>query len=195
MTDRSPTPRSASSNDDSSGLSRRQVIIATATASVGIGAGGIAYAQQSQGQQFTFDARITGWIAPDGTQNPTLSLEAGTQYTVQWTNADGAPHDFDIRDANGNPILQSPTLREQGATQTVEFTASEEMATYICSFHPTTMVGDIQVSGGAGGGNQTDQQQPTGNQTDQQLPKDDPSDDSGGPLMADEACQKDDNST
>ena len=52
-------------------------------------------------------------------------------------------------------IAQTETLSEQGAVQGVRFTATSEMAQYICLVHPNTMVGDISVQGG-GGGNQTE---------------------------------------
>jgi len=43
------------------------------------------------------------------------------------------------------------TMSEEGAVQGVQFTATEEMARYICEVHPTTMVGDIEIVGGDGG--------------------------------------------
>ena len=49
-------------------------------------------------------------------------------------------------------VAQTETLSEQGAVQGVRFTASEEMNQYICLVHPNTMVGDIQLGGGDGGG-------------------------------------------
>ncbi|WP_435174548.1 twin-arginine translocation signal domain-containing protein [Halorussus sp. AFM4] len=53
-------------------------------------------------------------------------------------------------------IASTQILSEQGAVQAVRFTASPEMAQYICLVHPNTMVGDIKVQGGGGGGgNQT----------------------------------------
>ncbi|USZ68162.1 plastocyanin/azurin family copper-binding protein [Halorussus salilacus] len=43
-------------------------------------------------------------------------------------------------------------VTEEGAVQAVRFTASEEMATYICEVHPTTMEGDVEIEGGDGNG-------------------------------------------
>lgn len=77
--------------------------------------------------------------------NPTLSLVAGEDYTVEWTNTDGRPHNFTIEDTNGKKIVSSTVLGETGATQTVEFTATEEMAEYYCQPHPHDMRGTIQV--------------------------------------------------
>lgn len=39
-------------------------------------------------------------------------------------------------------------MSNQGETLSLTFTASEEMDQYICTVHPTTMVGDIQTGGG-----------------------------------------------
>ncbi len=44
-----------------------------------------------------------------------------------------------------NAISKTDTVSEQGATQSFRFVAVEEMATYICPIHPTTMVGDVQI--------------------------------------------------
>ena len=96
------------------------------------------------------DGFIDGWeaTAPDsiaGETNPTLTLQEGEEYTVEWTNADGAPHDFDIWDADNNAIVDTEIVSEEGTTTPVTFTATSEMATYVCSVHPNSMIGDIEV--------------------------------------------------
>ena len=48
-------------------------------------------------------------------------------------------------------VSETEIISEQGAVQGVRFTASEEMATYICLVHPNTMVGDVALEGGNGG--------------------------------------------
>ena len=53
------------------------------------------------------------------------------------------------------PLDVSETISEEGAMQALQFTATEEMAQYICVVHPTTMVGDISFGGGDGGGNES----------------------------------------
>ena len=50
-------------------------------------------------------------------------------------------------------VAVTETLSEQGAVQGVKFTASEKMAQYICTVHPNTMVGSIQLSDGSGSQN------------------------------------------
>jgi plastocyanin len=50
-------------------------------------------------------------------------------------------------------VAKTEIISEQGAVQGVRFTATSEMAQYICIVHPNTMVGDIEVkSGGSEGG-------------------------------------------
>ncbi|WP_225335359.1 ThuA domain-containing protein [Halomicrobium urmianum] len=91
-------------------------------------------------------------VTPDSiadVTNPTLTLTAGETYTVEWTNTDGEEHNFVIADADGTELVASDTIAEEGATQTVEFTATEEMATYYCGPHSGSQRGDVQVGDGA----------------------------------------------
>jgi hypothetical protein len=91
-----------------------------------------------------------GWQgeAPDdisGTENPTLELEAGSEYVLVWENGDGLQHNFAIEDENGEDLLASAFMSDEGSTQTVTFTASAEMAEYYCQVHPDSMRGSIAV--------------------------------------------------
>ena len=109
------------------------------------------------GTTIELGAEMTGWQgrAPssiEGTTNPTLPLQAGETYTIEWTNIDGYPHDFDVLNAQGDTIVDNGLLSTQGETQTVELTVTEEMAEYYCSVHPSRMRGAIDVVGGGGGG-------------------------------------------
>jgi plastocyanin len=129
-------------------LYRRRFLQAAAASGALIGSAGSVLGQETE---FELDGVTSGWegVAPsdiEGETNPTLTLEAGKDYTLTWTNADGAPHDFAIEDGEGNDIV-GPTdrVREQGATQTIEFTATEEMSEYYCSVHPQSMRGPIQI--------------------------------------------------
>ncbi len=80
-----------------------------------------------------------------GTENPTLPLEEGAEYTLVWENGDGLQHNFAIEDESGEDLLETDLLGEQGATQSVTFTASAEMAEYYCQVHPSSMRGTIEV--------------------------------------------------
>lgn len=53
----------------------------------------------------------------------------------------------------GQLVETTELIAQQNAVQAVEFTATEEMAQYICPVHPTSMVGDVELGGGAAGGN------------------------------------------
>lgn len=154
--------------------------------------------------------RVPGTSGDATNQNPTLTLQAGTTYTLVWENVDGEPHNIAIQDQqgenlevleplgidqetyqqlnetganesvsleisdgnvtgvstgnetggnqtggqqNGGQVAQTEIISEEGAVQAVRFTASEEMAQYICLVHPNTMLGDVQVESGGGGGN------------------------------------------
>ncbi|UTF52256.1 cupredoxin domain-containing protein [Natronosalvus rutilus] len=100
------------------------------------------------------DFRLLGnaaaWMgdAPDAiadTENPPLELEEGTEYVLVWENVDGQQHNFAIEDENGENLLASELMGEDGATQTVEFTATEAMAEYYCQVHPNSMRGSIEL--------------------------------------------------
>lgn len=83
----------------------------------------------------------------EGEKNPTLELEAGSRYMVIWENADGVPHNFTVKDADGNDIIATETTSNSGEKLSLTFTATREMDQYVCTIHPSTMQGDIQVSG------------------------------------------------
>ncbi|MFD1589410.1 twin-arginine translocation signal domain-containing protein [Halorientalis brevis] len=56
---------------------------------------------------------------------------------------------------DGTLVSTTGIVTEEGAAQAVQFTATDEMAQYICPIHPTSMVGDVTLSGGSGAGNST----------------------------------------
>nr|WP_115795651.1 plastocyanin/azurin family copper-binding protein [Halorussus sp. JP-T4] len=143
---------------------RRFLRGAVATGAVGAvgGLGGLA-AGQDDATRYELGGRIQGWQgrAPasiESETNPTLTLRPGTEYEVVWENLDGAPHNFTITDADGDDVASTETMSNQGETRTLSFTASEEMDRYVCTVHPSTMVGDIQAGGGATQTTQTTQQ-------------------------------------
>ncbi len=134
--------------------SRRRFLEAAGAAGlVGTVGGGFAVAQQDGPTTYRFGGEVAGWqgrapSAIEGQVNPTMQLEAGTEYEVVWENIDGLPHDFVIQDDQGERITGTEIMSEEGATRSFTFTASEEMARYICTVHPTSMVGDVEVGGG-----------------------------------------------
>jgi len=135
-------------------LSRRTVL-------AGIGAAGLAgaatvpaSAQSEVDTEFRFGGSRAFWRgqAPDsieGVDNPTLELEAGKRYRVVWENLDGEAHNWVIEDAEGENIVRTEIISGEDSTQTVEFEATPEMASYYCEVHPTSMRGPVEVSGGS----------------------------------------------
>ena len=105
------------------------------------------------GTDIEFDAQTPGWVgtAPEeieGEENPTLVLEEGEEYTIGWPEeGDGAQHNIEIRDEDGEVVDDYATeiVEEPGDDQVLEFTASEEMAQYVCEPHEGTMVGDFEI--------------------------------------------------
>ena len=143
----------APQTNDAGAVTTRRRFLAAAGASVAATAG-VSQETSAQEETYEFGGEVQGWqgrapAAIEGEVNPTLQLQAGTEYRVEWENLDGAPHDFTIQDANGGTITGTDTITEEGETATLTFTASPEMAQYICTIHPTTMVGEIQIAGGA----------------------------------------------
>ncbi|WP_222919589.1 plastocyanin/azurin family copper-binding protein [Natrinema sp. SYSU A 869] len=99
--------------------------------------------------------------------NPTLELEAGETYAVEWENTIGRlqpeaenrtyeplpGHNFAIASGGNtnqwNTYLRSDFTAEEGATQSVEFVANEAMAVYLDQSQLDAL-GEISVSGGGG---------------------------------------------
>lgn len=104
------------------------------------------------GTQIEFDGLTEGWegISPasiEGETNPTLRLEEGETYEIGWSTGDGAQHNIAIYDTDSEVVdnLVTEIVSDPGDDQWLEFEASDEMVTYICEVHPTSMVGDIVI--------------------------------------------------
>lgn len=104
------------------------------------------------GTDIEFGAQTTHWegLAPssiDGTENPTLVLHEGEDYTIGWTEGDGGGHNIEIRDENDGVVddLSTEVVSEPDEDQILEITASSEMAQYVCDPHENTMRGDLQL--------------------------------------------------
>ncbi|WP_276301587.1 PQQ-dependent sugar dehydrogenase [Halorussus lipolyticus] len=139
-------------NDDKS--SRRTFLKATAATGTVAGVGGVAINNVTgqERQEYRFGGEVAGWMgrAPsqiEGQTNPTIQLQAGQEYAITWENTDGRPHNVAILDNEGNAVESTEIISEQGATQTLEFTAREGMAEYVCEVHPASMRGDIRFEG------------------------------------------------
>ncbi|WP_435077288.1 PQQ-dependent sugar dehydrogenase [Halococcus sp. AFM35] len=137
---------------DRPATTRRRFLRASAAAGTLVGTSGLAGAQ-SQPKAIRLGGEIAGWQgrAPEsitGESNPTLELDAGVDYRVTWKNLDGRGHNLALLDDAGEVLQRTEVMSEQGATQTIEFTASETMAEYVCEPHITSMHGSVSFGEG-----------------------------------------------
>ncbi|MDG5821199.1 plastocyanin [Natronococcus sp. A-GB7] len=93
-------------------------------------------------EEIVLSATTAGWkgVEPEpiaGEKNPALVLEAGREYVLSWMNEDGQPHNIEIWDESGDLVGDYGTdlMETEGATQSLEFEASAEMAEYVCEIH------------------------------------------------------------
>lgn len=113
-------------------------------------------AGNGDGAETTFDLSMGesagNFFELDGEKNPTLTIPAGEEVTVNLTNDGAAIHNmrFGGEDKEYNTdddVASDPALVAAGQTATLTFTAPGEAGTYIyqCDFHPTDMLGEIEV--------------------------------------------------
>lgn len=108
------------------------------------------------GTEVLFSGETTEWVgvAPsviEGISNPTLVLEAGEEYTIGWIEGNGTQHNIEIWDENEVLVdgLETELTAEPDDEQRLTFTASEEMALYVCHPHNRAgMRGTIEVRSG-----------------------------------------------
>ncbi|MFB6107478.1 MAG: PGF-CTERM sorting domain-containing protein [Haloplanus sp.] len=134
---------------------RRNFLIGAAAASTGlVGAVGSASAQS---QTFELEMTSNGWVGRSpssiaGKNNPTLEVEAGKQYAIKWTNSTqgefAGRHNLVVANSDGSVVTRSNYLLQQGATQTVRFKATGDLAEYYCEDHRNER-GQFDVSGGS----------------------------------------------
>ncbi|WP_166035620.1 PQQ-dependent sugar dehydrogenase [Halorussus pelagicus] len=133
--------------------SRRTFLKATAATGTAVGLGPVVTAGQER-QEYRFGGEVAGWQGRSpsqigGTTNPTLELSEGEEYAFTWQNVDGLPHNVAILNGEGEAIERTEIISERGATQTLQFTATTDMAEYVCDVHPASMRGTIQFEGAA----------------------------------------------
>ena len=88
----------------------------------------------------------------DGEKNPTLTVPAGEEITINLTNGGAAIHNLrfggeDTEYNTDDDAVSDPALVSAGQAAKVTFTAPREAGTYTyqCDFHPTDMLGEIEV--------------------------------------------------
>ena len=104
------------------------------------------------GTEIVLDGYSSHWecLEPseiEGEENPTLVLEEGEEYTMEWINADGVTHDLQIWDEDDELVddLATDSIDDEGESDSLEFTAEPEMVTYVCEYHETNQIGDLVV--------------------------------------------------
>lgn len=104
----------------------------------------------SESTYYEFEGELSGWYGREpasiqGEEDPRITLHPGVTYEITWINGDGEGHRFAIEDTRGNKLVQSGDSSEEGARRTMNFEATEEMAEYYCTFHTSTMRGDVRT--------------------------------------------------
>ncbi|MDG5757858.1 hypothetical protein QA600_00685 [Natronococcus sp. A-GB1] len=102
--------------------------------------------------EIRLDAYVGGWVGVepahiDRVENPTLVLSEGRSYEITVENRDNVKHNLAIWDRADERIGEYATdiVADTGATETLAFTATDEMATYICEHQPGIQLGDLKV--------------------------------------------------
>jgi hypothetical protein len=103
-------------------------------------------------EEIRLDAYVGGWVGVDPphvdrVENPTLVLFEGRSYEITVENRDNVKHNLAIWDAADERIEEYATsvVADVGSVETLAFTATDEMATYICEHQPRIQLGDLEV--------------------------------------------------
>lgn len=101
-------------------------------------------------RNFMFVGIVGGWIGVgpaeiDTLSNPTLRLVEGEEHEIFWVNGDGNHHNFNLQNEDGEVILSTELVTEQGATQRVSFTPESGLSDYFCAPHPVQMRGQVEL--------------------------------------------------
>ena len=88
----------------------------------------------------------------DANESVSLEVSDGNVTGVTTGNESGGNATAQQTPSEDELVERTEIISEEGAVQGVRFTATSEMAQYICLVHPNTMLGDVSVEGGDGGG-------------------------------------------
>jgi PGF-CTERM protein len=134
---------------------RRKFLIGAAAATTGLAAA--AGSASAQAQTFELELTDGGFVGRSpssisGTTNPTLEVEAGNRYNVEYTvsyipELQGLPgrHNMVLRTEDGT-LRRTNYVFETGSSQSVSFEASSSLTTWGCEEHSYVSEGEIQAS-------------------------------------------------
>jgi hypothetical protein len=103
-------------------------------------------------EEIRLDAYVGGWVGVepahvDRVENPTLVLFEGRSYEITVENKDNVKHNLAIWDGADERVGEYATdvVADTGTTETLSFTATDAMTTYICEHQPRIQLGDLEV--------------------------------------------------
>lgn len=98
-------------------------------------------------RDYSLEATMLGFFAPDGARNPTLKANKGDRVRIKITNGELMTHDISLEKLG----IKSKVIVEKGSSTSIIFTAKEN-DTYFCSVpghRAAGMVGSFEVVEGA----------------------------------------------
>lgn len=137
---------------------RRQFLIGAAAATTGLA--GAAGSATAQAQTFELELMEDGFVgrAPSsiaGTTNPTLEVEAGSQYTIEWTTSfipessqNGTARHNLVVAREDSIVRRGEYVFQTGVSRTASFNAASNLTEYYCEEHMGEG-GEFNVSGGS----------------------------------------------
>ncbi|UWX55838.1 cupredoxin domain-containing protein [Maribacter litopenaei] len=94
-------------------------------------------------REYTLEASMLGYFAPDGTRNPTLKANKGDRVRITIINMENMTHDVSMEKLG----VKSNTLNEVGESTSITFWAESD-DTYFCTIpghRAAGMVGDFKI--------------------------------------------------
>lgn len=97
--------------------------------------------------EYSLEASMLGYFAPDGTRNPTLTANKGDRVRITITNAEVMTHDVALEKKG----IKSGTLLEKGSTTSITFWAENDDIYYctVPGHRAAGMVGQFKIVEGA----------------------------------------------
>jgi plastocyanin len=96
----------------------------------------------------TEQQEVYRWSDNNGTINPTLKFIVNSDNTVQIQNPTDEKHEMIIQSQQGNELATSGDIEPNGSGELSFRPNMTGTLQYHCEYHPTTMMGTIEVSDG-----------------------------------------------